>query len=100
LVIMRTAFRFGGRYEWAQHIELSEAQGITPAELAALGADAAPDPAAWAPLELAALRAVDETAAEGSVADATWVVLVDLLDDAAVIELLMLIAHYEMLTGV
>ncbi len=37
LVILRTADRFGGRYEWAQHIELAALQGVTPAELAALG---------------------------------------------------------------
>ena len=36
LVILRTAARFGGRYEWAQHIGLAEAQGVTPDELAAL----------------------------------------------------------------
>ena len=28
LVILRTAFRFGGGYEWAHHIELAEAQGV------------------------------------------------------------------------
>lgn len=37
LVILRTACRFGGRYEWAQHIELGEEQGVTAVELAALG---------------------------------------------------------------
>ena len=37
LVILRTAYRFDGRYEWAQHIEMGEAQGVTPAEMAALG---------------------------------------------------------------
>ena len=30
LVILRTAARFGGRYEWAQHIGLAEEQGVTP----------------------------------------------------------------------
>jgi alkylhydroperoxidase family enzyme len=100
LVILRTAFRFGGRYEWAQHLELGEAQGITAGELAALGAAAAPDPAAWDALELAALRAVDETAAEGAVSDATWEALAEQLRESELIELLMLIAHYEMLTGV
>ena len=100
LVILRTAFRFDGRYEWAHHLELGEAQGITADELAALGAGAEPDPAAWVTLELAALRAVDETAAEGAVSDATWEVLAAQLSESELIELLMLIAHYEMLTGV
>ena len=39
LVILRTACRFDGRYEWAHHIGIGEAQGITPAELAAFGGD-------------------------------------------------------------
>src|ERR1700679_3628342 len=36
LVILRTAYRFNGRYEWAHHIELGERQGISAAETAAL----------------------------------------------------------------
>jgi len=48
----------------------------------------------------AALRAVDETAGEGAVADATWRTLADLLRESELIELLMLIGHYLMLTTV
>jgi 4-carboxymuconolactone decarboxylase len=101
IVILRTADRFGGRYEWAQHIELAEAQGVTAAELAALGSgEGGFDTVEWTPLERAALRAVDETADDGSVADATWEVLAAHLEESELIELLMLIAHYEMLTSV
>ena len=51
-------------------------QGVTPAELAALGDGAgALDAVEWSPLERAALRAVDETADDGAVSDATWGVL-------------------------
>ncbi len=98
LVILRTADRFGGRYEWAHHIELAEAEGVTPAELAALGGDL--DAVAWAPLERAALRTVDETADHGAVSDASWDRLSIDLDQGELIELLMLIAHYMMLTTV
>jgi alkylhydroperoxidase family enzyme len=101
LVILRTAARFDGRYEWAQHIALAEAEGVSPAELAALGAGPGGlDAIAWAPLERAALRAVDDTAAEGAVADETWQALADLLRESELIELLMLIGHYLMLTTV
>ncbi len=55
---------------------------------------------AWAPLELGALRAVDETADDGAVSDATWAVLAELLSESELIELLMLIGHYLMLTTV
>jgi alkylhydroperoxidase family enzyme len=100
MVILRTAFRFGGGYEWAHHIELAEVQGITRDEIAAVGAVDGLGAVAWAPVESAALRAVDETANAGEVSDATWEALEDLLSESELIELLMLIAHYQMLTGV
>jgi alkylhydroperoxidase family enzyme len=102
LVILRTASRFGGRYEWAQHIGIGEDEGVTSAELAALGSAApgALDAVEWAPLERAALCAVDETADNGAVSDATWNALDAQLDESELIELLMLIAHYLMLTTV
>jgi alkylhydroperoxidase family enzyme len=80
---------------------MGEDQGVTPAELAGLGgADGGLDALAWSPLERAALRAVDETADEGAVSDGTWDELAAQLDDGELIELLMLIAHYLMLTTV
>jgi alkylhydroperoxidase family enzyme len=100
LVILRTAFRFGGAYEWAHHLELAEAQGVTLDEIAAVGHRDGLGRVAWAPVELAALGAVDETAAAGQVSDATWEDLEASLSESEIIELLMLIAHYQMLTGV
>jgi alkylhydroperoxidase family enzyme len=98
LVILRTAFRFDGRYEWAQHIELAERAGVSRDELVALGGDiSAVD---WAPFEKAVLAAVDETADAGAVTDATWSALAATLADAELVELLMLIGHYLMLTTV
>ncbi len=101
IVILRTAYRFDGFYEWAQHVEMGQARGVTLEEIEALGgATAALDAVEWSPLERAALRAVDETREEGGVSDSTWVALSEHLDDAGLIELLMLIAHYLMLTTV
>ncbi len=68
LVILRTAYRFNGRYEWAHHIELGERQGISAAETAALGGDLSD--VEWDPFERAVLAAVDETADDGEVSDA------------------------------
>jgi alkylhydroperoxidase family enzyme len=101
LVILRTAYRFDGFYEWAQHVEMGQGRGVTLEEIEALGGDmAALEAVDWAPLERAALRAVDETRENGAVSDATWAELASHLDDAGLIELLMLIAHYMMLTTV
>jgi 4-carboxymuconolactone decarboxylase len=101
LVILRTADRFGGRYEWAQHIELAILAGVTPAEVAAISEGGAGiDSVEWTPVERAALVAVDETADQGAVTDATWDGLAELLTESELIELLMLIGHYLMLTTV
>jgi alkylhydroperoxidase family enzyme len=101
IVILRTAYRFDGFYEWAQHVEMGQGRGVTLEEIEAIGGDtAALDAVDWAPLERAALRAVDETREDGRVSDATWAELSEHLDDAGHIELLMLIAHYLMLTTV
>jgi 4-carboxymuconolactone decarboxylase len=98
LVILRTAYRFDGRYEWALHIELAAALGITKDETVALGGDLTT--VGWDPFERAALAAVDETADQGAVTDATWAVLAGRLDQAELIELLLLLAHYMMLSTV
>ncbi len=98
LVILRTAYRFGAPYEWAHHIALGGAAGLTVEEMAALGGD--PTRVTWDPLERAALAAVDETADEGAIADGTWAVLADRLEAADLVELVMLIGHYQMLATV
>jgi alkylhydroperoxidase family enzyme len=98
LVILRTAARFGGTYEWAQHIGLAEREGVSRSEIETLGGDHTSG--SWSPLEAAALRAVDETADDGSISDSTWDELAARLSDPELIELVMLIAHYMMLTTV
>jgi 4-carboxymuconolactone decarboxylase len=102
LVILRTAYRFDGRYEWAQHLEIGEAQGVTRPEMAALGdgAEGGLDAVEWTPLERTALTAVDDTAEAGAVSAATWDQLSAQMGDGEIIELLMLIGHYLMLTTV
>jgi 4-carboxymuconolactone decarboxylase len=98
LVILRTAYRFDARYEWAHHIELAEAQAISGAEMAALGGDLSE--VDWDPLERAALAAVDETKDAGAVSDEVWSVLAQQLDPAELVELVMLVGHYVMLSTV
>jgi 4-carboxymuconolactone decarboxylase len=98
VVILRTAYRFDAPYEWAHHIELAEAQGISGAEVAALGGDLSV--LDWDPFERAALAAVDETKDAGAVTDATWSVLAGRLDRGDLVELVMLVGHYVLLSSV
>ncbi|HEY1826562.1 MAG TPA: carboxymuconolactone decarboxylase family protein [Acidimicrobiales bacterium] len=98
LVILRTAYRFDGRYEWAQHVEMGANAGVSYDEMVALGGNL--DAIDWDPIERAAVDAVDETHDLGAVTDSTWEMLSSAYDDAELIELLMLISHYLMLTFV
>jgi len=98
LVILRTAYRFDGRYEWAQHVEMGAAVGVTHDEMAALGGDV--DSLPWDALERAVIRAVDDTKDHGVVSDTTWATLSGSMSDSELIELMMLIGHYLMLTFV
>ncbi|MGH9080271.1 MAG: carboxymuconolactone decarboxylase family protein [Acidimicrobiales bacterium] len=98
LVILRTAFRFNAPYEWAHHIQLGADQGITPEELDALGGDLSQ--VEWDPFERAALDAVDQTADQGAVGDDVWNCLAERLESGALVELVMLIGHYLMLSTV
>jgi 4-carboxymuconolactone decarboxylase len=98
LVILRAAYRFDARYEWAHHIELAEAQGISEVEVAAVGGDLGV--LDWDPFERAALAAVDETKDDGAVSDGTWAVLAQHLGRADLIEFVMLVGHYAMLATV
>jgi len=98
LVILRTAYRFDAPYEWAHHIALAEVQGLSGVEVAAVGGDLSV--LDWDPFERAALAAVDETKDHGAVSDATWSVLAGRLDRADLVELVMLVGHYVLLSTV
>jgi alkylhydroperoxidase family enzyme len=56
-----------------------------------------PDAAGWAPRQRLLLRAADELHLERTISEALWAELRPLLCDAELIELCMLVGHYEML---
>ena len=103
LVILRTAARFGGRYEWAQHIELAEAAGRD----ARRGGGGRATAVALGSTRSSGRRSNGRPCApwtrrrtKGRSSDATWDVLAATCDESELIELLMLIGHYLMLTTV
>jgi 4-carboxymuconolactone decarboxylase len=98
LVILRTAFRCGARYEWAQHVAIARTAGLSDDEIARVAAGA--DATGWGSDDAALLRAVDELQDDHAIGDATWSVLASRLDTRQLIELPMLSGHYAMLAGV
>jgi 4-carboxymuconolactone decarboxylase len=95
LVTLRTAWRCGAWYEWAQHAPLARRAGLGDDDVARIvdGA-AAPD---WAPRQRLLLRATDEMHDDRVISDRTWRALATELTDRQLIELCLLVGHYEML---
>jgi AhpD family alkylhydroperoxidase len=104
LVILRVAHRRRCTYEWTHHVHLGRRAGVTDDDLDLLQTgqdigDLRDDEltAPWSTRERAVLAVVDELDGTGDVVDATWAALRRHLGDREVIELLLLIGHYQML---
>lgn len=95
LVVLRVAAVRDSRYEWAQHALIAADVGVTEAEVARVAAG--PDAAGWTPLEAALLRAVDELVRDATLADATWAVLAEGLDERQLLDLVFTVGAYDVL---
>ncbi|MGH7269218.1 MAG: carboxymuconolactone decarboxylase family protein [Polyangiaceae bacterium] len=101
LIILRVAHLCECPYEWDHHARLGRKAGLTPQDIdgartAGIGADMGIE-VRGAPRRLAILRAVDEMHADRRIGDATWATLASYLDERELIELCMLVGHYEMI---
>jgi alkylhydroperoxidase family enzyme len=95
LVTLRTAWRCGSWYEWVQHAALARRAGLATRDIAR--AVDGPDAAGWRPRQRLLLRAADELHDHRTITDRTWQALSDELTDRQLIELCLLVGHYEML---
>lgn len=96
LVILRVAFLCGSDYEWGHHERIALRFGLTTTDVARVRADA--EAANWSERQRAILRAVDELHATRTLSDAGWQALHAAgLGETELIELPMLVGHYEML---
>jgi AhpD family alkylhydroperoxidase len=95
LLILRVAHITGCEYEWRHHEHIGRLAGLGVDEIerVRLGAEAE----GWTPRQALLLRAADELHAERRLSDATWDELRPLLADEQLIELCLLVGHYEML---
>ena len=95
LVTLRTAWRCGSWYEWAQHARLARRAGLGDDDVARVANGAAAP--GWAPRQRLLLRATDELHDVRVISDHTWRALAAELTDRQLIELCLLVGHYEML---
>ncbi len=94
-MILRVAHNTGSVYEWSQHERIAQTAGLTAAEVERVRSTS--DGSAWTAREQLILRAVDELHSSHTISDDLWVPLREALSQVEVIELCMLIGHYEML---
>ena len=99
-LILRVAWNCRSRYEWAQHVVIARRAGVTDADIARIAGG--PEHPGWGAQEAALLTACDELHRDRFVTDSTWARLRTFYggDDEKLIELLLLVGHYEMLAGV
>jgi 4-carboxymuconolactone decarboxylase len=95
LVILRTAWRCGSWYEWAQHGALACRAGLAARDVERV----IDGPAAegWRPRQRLLVQAADELHQQRVITDRTWEALAAELSERQLIELCLLVGHYEML---
>lgn len=96
VAILRVGWLCGCEYEWAQHAPLGRAAGLSEDDLLRIRAGA--DAPGWSDLERAVLRATDELHANHCVSDPTWACLREAYDDQQLIELVMVVGHYHLVS--
>ncbi len=95
LVILRVAHNTDCGYEWSHHERLGQRAGLSAEEVERVRQGAGAE--GWTPRQQNFLRAADEMHADGEIGDELWTRLAAEFDDRLLIELCLLIGHYEML---
>lgn len=95
-IILRTGWNCRSRYEWGQHVDIALSVGVAAEDIRRV----AEGPAAWTdPLERALMSACDEVYRDKCIAEATWQLLSQHYNEKLLIEIVILIGHYEMIAG-
>lgn len=95
LLILRVAHLTGCEYERVHHEVLGSRAGLTAEQIARVAQG--PNAAGWSQRDAILLRATDELHDTRTLGDDTWAELAGTLSTRQLIELPMLVGHYEML---
>jgi len=94
LAILRVALLARAPFEWAEHVDIGKAFGVTAEDIERViqGSDAV----GWTEHEAALLRAVEELIADHCMSDATWNTLAKTYSEQQMLEVPMLVGAYLM----
>ena len=96
LAILRVARNTGCDYEWDHHERIGRRTGLTAAEIERVRSEETPGEQ-WTTRRALVLRATDALHADGAIGEQLWPELAAAFDERELIELCMLVGHYEML---
>jgi NAD(P)-dependent dehydrogenase (short-subunit alcohol dehydrogenase family)/alkylhydroperoxidase family enzyme len=96
LVILRVAHNCRSDYEWRHHVRLGGQAGLSEGDITRI-ADGADAPG-WSERQSLLLKAADELHHLRVITDELWRQLAEHFNEVELIELVMLIGHYEMLS--
>lgn len=97
LIILRVGFNCRSRYEFAQHLEIAQRLGVSEQDIKAT---IQPAEQCLDPLLEALLLACDYVCQKQPIPNSVWQLLKRHYNDKLLIEILMLIGHYEMVAAV
>lgn len=96
LLTLRIAWLYRCEYEWGHHVQWARQAGLGDAEIEALKADI--DEALWSDPDLAVLQAITELSEQNQMSDGVWNRLALHFDKRQLMELIITIGHYVMLS--
>ena len=96
LAILRVGWLCQSEYEWGQHVPIGKRAGLTDEEIARI--PKGPKAEGWSDLDAAILRATDELHEDACIGDLTWERLAQTYDDKQLIELVMSVGHYHLVS--
>jgi alkylhydroperoxidase family enzyme len=96
LAILRVGWLCQSEYEWGQHVPIGKRAGLTDDEIARI--PQGPGASGWTELDATILRATDELHEDSCISDATWERLAQVYDDKQLIELVMSVGHYHLVS--
>jgi alkylhydroperoxidase family enzyme len=95
LLILRGGHNSSCAYEWHQHERIAQTVGLSADDVERVRQG--PDAAGWTPRQTTLLRAADELHERRKISTPVWDELSSFLSETQLIELCMLVGHYEML---
>jgi 4-carboxymuconolactone decarboxylase len=96
LAILRVGWLCRSEYEWGQHVPIGRRAGLTDEEIGRI--PGGPKAEGWSDLDAAILRATDELHEDACISDLTWERLARVYDEKQLIELVMAVGHYHLVS--